>query len=66
MTTWEYFLKSANDFEGSKALFWAGKMSMCIDGMVKYNIRCFGDSLELLIKCKEKYDEEIFKEIENK
>ena len=61
MTTFEYYLKSAKDFKGSKALFWAGRMSIVIENMGKCNIRHFAEELSLLYKCKEKYDEEVFK-----
>ena len=41
-------------------LYWSGRMSIAVDMVKRASALNFSSSINLLIKCKEKYDEKIF------
>jgi len=61
---YSYFCDMAKGFDGDKALFWAGRMSMVIDMMNHASINQLSRLMELLLNCKRRYDGIITKRTE--
>ena len=60
---WE---RDAERFDGDQALFWAGRMSIAAEMVVRSDARRLSASIELLNECRERYDAIIFEEARNR
>lgn len=61
MRRWE---DAADKFDGDKALFWAGRMSMCVGSLMKSDLMSISYFMDLLNSVRHKYDNEIMKQME--
>ena len=62
METIELWDRDAERFDGDLALFWAGRMSIAAGMVVRSGALRLSAAIELLDKCRERYDTIIFEE----
>ena len=62
METIELWERDAELFDGDRALFWAGRMSIAAGMVVRSDARRLSAAIELLNECRERYDAIIFEE----
>ena len=63
---YSYFCDMAKKFDGDKALFWAGRMSIVIGMMDQASVTDLSRLMELLLKCRRRYDTIITERMEDK
>jgi hypothetical protein len=54
------WLEEADAFKGDKALYWAGRMSICVALIENSSVVNLSERITQLISCKNKYDSIIF------
>ena len=62
METIELWERDAERFDGDKALFWAGRMSIAAGMVVRSDALRLSAAIKLLDDCRERYDLVIFGE----
>ena len=62
METIELWERDAERFDGDKALFWAGRMSIAAGMLARSDALRLSAAIKLLDDCRERYDDVIFRE----